>query len=226
MTSALPASRGAGIAGTTIAHALLVVIALVAAHRAAPTSRLIYEVKLVAAPRPSSGPATPVPVAPPAPKRVAPVVHTKPVKAPPKKTPAAPTHADLVPTARTPVVPLPGVAPSTGSDVVTLHQDGPPFPFPEYITKIVNEVYRRWNQSGMRPGLRAQVAFVIMRDGTVPDSSIRVETTSRSSVFDNNGMAAVEAAGAQRAFGPLPSGYNSASLPVLFNFTMIPKGSP
>jgi outer membrane biosynthesis protein TonB len=226
-TSALPNGRGAGIAGTTIAHATLIALALVAAHHGAPSNKIIYEVKLVAAPLPTRGPATPVTTPPPPEKHApAPVKHT-PVKAPAPKPPPVVKHAaEPVPTARTPVAPLPNVAPSTGSDVVTMQQEGTKFQFPEYLTKIVNEVYRRWNQSGMRPGMRARIAFVIMRDGTVPDSSIRVETTSRNSVFDNNGMQAIEAAGAQHAFGPLPSGYNSASLPVLFNFTMIPKGSP
>ena len=121
---------------------------------------------------------------------------------------------------------MPGVVPSTGQDVVTLHQEGIKFPFPEYLSKIANEVNKRWNQSGFRPGLHAEIAFLIMQDGSVPAASITVDKSSGNGTFDNNAMAAIEAAGAQRAFGPLPPGFNSASLPVLFNFTMMPKGGP
>lgn len=224
----MPSTRGVGIAGTTLAHGLLLGAAIFAAHRAAPSDKIVYEVKLVAAPRPTLGPATPVTTTPPPEKHAPAPVKRAPVKAPPARKPPPPAKhaAEPVPSARTPVTPLPDVAPSTGADVVTLQQDGIKFPFPEYLRKIADEVYRRWNQSGFKPGLHAQVAFVIMQDGTVPDSSIRVETSSRNIVFDSRGTAAIETAGVQHAFGPLPTGFNSASLPVLFNFTMIPKGGP
>lgn len=226
MTTALPPSRGIGIAGTTLAHGLVIALAILAANRAGGKMPLVYEVNLVAAPLPVAGPAKSVTSAPPAPKAVAPVIKPKPSKTVPAKVPVRAKPADPVPTARNPVTPLPGVAPSTGQDVVTVHQDGVKFLYPEYLSKIENEILKRWDQSGFRAGLHASIAFVIMQDGTVADASITVDKSSGSSLFNDRARAAIESASALHAFGPLPSGFNSASLPILFNFTMIPKGGP
>ncbi len=169
-----------------------------------------------------TGPARTVTPEQPAPKAVAPVAKPK-VKAPVPKVPVKTKAAEPAPVAKPANKPLPGVAPSTGQDVVTLHQDGLAFPYTEYLARIQNEIYKRWDQSGFRNGLHVSIAFVILRDGTVPATSISIETRSGSDRFDGQAQGAIEAASVTKAFGPLPTGYTSASLPILFNFTMTPK---
>lgn len=222
MTAALAPSRRIGIAGTTIAHGALIVAALVAASRANRKGPLVYEVNLVAAPLPTTGPAKTITPEQPAPKAVAPVVKPK-VKAPVPKAPVKTKAAEPAPVVKPANKPLTGVAPSTGQDVMTVHQDGLVFPYPEYLARIQNEITKRWDQSGFRNGLHVAIAFVISRDGTVPAGSISIETRSGSRRFDEQAQAAIEGASSSKAFGPLPAGFNSESLPILFNFTMTPK---
>ena len=222
MTAALPPSRRIGIAGTTIAHGALIAAALVAASRSNRKGPLVYEVNLVAAPMAATGPAKTVTPEQPAPKAVAPIAKPK-IKAPAPKVPVKTKAADPAPVVKPANKPLAGVAPSKGQDVVTLHQDGLDFPYKEYLARIQNEIYKRWDQSGFRNGLHVSIAFVITRDGTVPENSISVEVHSGSGRFDDQAQAAIEAASFTKAFGPLPTGFTSASLPILFNFTMTPK---
>jgi outer membrane biosynthesis protein TonB len=226
MTAALPQSRRIGIAGTAFAHGALIVLAWIAGRNAHANSSPVYAVSLVAAPRPSAGPAPDARTQPPPPKDVAPVVRQKAVKQPPPKATVKAKQPEPAPATKTVETPLPNAVPSTGRDVVTLTQPGIVFPYQDYIDKIANEVMKRWNQSGFRPGLYAQIAFIIMKDGSVPSVSITVDKTSGMSVFDDRAMGAIETAAALHAFGPLPSGFNSASLPVVFNFRVIPKGTP
>jgi len=222
----MPPSRTVGIAGTTLAHAALIAFALWAAQRANRPGARVYEVNLVAAPALSNGPTTPVEKSEPAPPVKAPPVKPKAAKVVVKQAPVETKPAAPAPTARNKVAPMPGEAPSTGQDAVTLHQKGLEFPFQYYLDKIYNEILRRWNQANLRPGMLTAIAFVINQDGTVPDSSIVIETKSGSYEFDQRARGAIESAAAQRAFGPLPSGFNSASLPILFKFTMTPKSPP
>jgi TonB family protein len=223
VTAALPPSRRVGIAGTTIAHGALIAAALFAASRSNRRGPLVYEVNLVAAPLPVSAPSKSATPAPPAPKAAAPVVKPKP-KAPAPKVPVKPKASESPAVTKPANTPLPGVAPSTGQDVVTIHQEGVAFPYPEYLHRIENEIYKQWDQSGFRNGLHVAIAFVISRDGTVPDASISIDTRSGNPRFDDRARAAIEAASVTHAFGPLPTGFPSASLPILFNFTMTPKG--
>ena len=223
MTAALAPSRRVGIAGTSIAHGALIAAALFAASRSHRKGPLVYEVNLVAAPIPTSGPAKSVTAEPPAPKAVAPTIKPK-TKAPAPKVPVKSKAAAPAPVTKPVNAPLPGVTPSTGQDVITVHQDGVPFLYPEYLRNIENEIYKHWVQSGFRNGLHVAIAFVISRDGTVPDASFSVEVKSGNSRFDEGARAAIEAASVEKKFGPLPAGYASASLPILFNFTMTPKG--
>jgi outer membrane biosynthesis protein TonB len=223
MTAAIAPSRGVGIAGTTLAHAALIAAALFAASNANRRGPATYEVKLVAAPLPSAGAAQSVTTPTPAPKAVAPAITPKPIKAPPKPVPVKSKAAEPAPKVKPANVPLPGVAPSTGQDAITRTEDGLKFPYPEYLARIENEIHKRWDQSGFRPGLHAAVAFIIMRDGSVPDASVVVEVKSGNTRFDASAMEAVDAAAGSKAFGPLPSGFNSASLSILFNFTMTPR---
>lgn len=232
MTAAAhPGTVRAGVTGTALAHGALLVLILVTAHRAAAPSSIVYDVNLVAAPMPepavhnvapAATPTTPDDVAPPV--RVKPK-RTPPPPSPPKPKPAAQQHAPKAPVTQATQPPAPGAAPSTGDDAVTLRQQGVAFPYPEYLKRIENEIFRRWDHTMFRPGFDAKIAFVIQRDGTVAANSIETAKSSGNLQFDLNARSAVESAGNQHAFGPLPDGFNGASLPILFDFSQV-RGNP
>jgi len=85
----------------------------------------------------------------------------------------------------------------------------------------VQEVYRRWDRPSGNSPLRAEVSFLILRDGSV--SEIKVSRPSGNFSFDIAAQGAVEAAGTARAFGTLPDGYGADVLPVSFYFTPRPQ---
>ncbi len=207
----------AGLAGTLVAHGLAVAVLIVLSLQRPEPLGPVYAVNLVAAPaappeiiRPAPE-ATPRPIPP---ERTAPIQPpkrtAKPVPAPPKPTPQPRTEA--APQTATANRPMPGETPSTGTDVANVSTPGADFPFPEYLRTIVNEVYRRWQRPAGSPALRTEVAFLILRDGTVRE--IRVATRSRNFSFDLGAQGAVEAAANARAFGPLPEGFPSDVLQI------------
>jgi periplasmic protein TonB len=160
------------------------------------------------------------------------IVAPTPTKAPPKPTPkATPTPTRTAQAgaadgaAKTAASTAPRAGSSTGgrgADVATVRTDGIDFPSPGYLNNIVRQVEVRFSPPSRyenRP-LRAEVSFLIHRDGRVTD--IRVEQTSGEYAFDLEARSAVEAAGTARAFGALPSEWNDDVLRVYFNFT--PKG--
>jgi outer membrane biosynthesis protein TonB len=166
-------------------------------------------VNLVAAPlpRPDTRPA-PQAVERPA-EETAPAVPT--TKPPPKQTPRpAPPRTQTPPEKREPAprtqstnAPAPGETPGTGNDAVTIKTPGLTFPFPGYLENIINQIYRRWERP-TSSRLRAEVTFLIMRDGSVKD--LRFQTSSGNFSFDLSAQGAIEAAGNSGAFGPLPEG--------------------
>jgi outer membrane biosynthesis protein TonB len=81
----------------------------------------------------------------------------------------------------------------------------------------VQEVYRRWQRPLGNAALRAEVSFLILRDGGVRE--IRLTRPSGSFSFDLSAQGAIEAAGSTGAFGPLPDDYPADVLPVSFYFT-------
>jgi outer membrane biosynthesis protein TonB len=81
----------------------------------------------------------------------------------------------------------------------------------------VQEVYKRWDRPGGNVALRAEVSFLIRRDGSVVD--IVLVKRSGNFSFDLSAQGAIEAAGASRAFGALPDGWQDDVLPVSFYFT-------
>lgn len=226
MTAAtVPGANRAGLVGSAAVHVLMVAALLVAARRASEPPPLVYEVNLVAAPAPGPAPrraaeaATPVrrdeEVAPP----VKPPTRKQAEEAPPKPKPETPPVRDeKAVRTRADVEPLPGETPSTGTDQLTFRQEGMRFPYPDYLENIVTQVKKRWaNPVGPGLRLRTEVAFTIQRDGTVTD--ITYSRRSGNFTFDTEALGAIERAGRDRAFGPLPSGWNGESLPIAFSFT-------
>ena len=210
----------AGLAGTIAIHAAAVIALLVSVANRPKPSPPSYAVELVAAPantgasRPAAAarrdPVTPVPA---------------PAKAKPKPAPAkTTTPAKSAPVAKTaaPVTPLPGETPGTGSDIANVKLEGKAFPYPEYLRNLVAQIYRRWNRTPGNAALTTEVGFVILRDGSV--KGINVVSSSRSYSFDLEARGAIESAAAQKAFGPLPSGYPADYLQISFVFA--PRQAP
>jgi protein TonB len=233
-----PARRdvAAGVATAAAAH-LVVAATLLLGVRPPRAMPVTYAVELVAAPAATSAPArarevVERPAAPPepavsttpaqTPAATAPV----PVKPAPERepTPRASARSPDEPARKTPPgaaePPLPGETPGTGSDVANVSVPGIQFPYPEYLRNIVAQVLRRWSPPGGRAHT-AEVSFLIRRDGTVHD--IRFKTPSGNFSFDLSAQGAIEAAANARAFGPLPDGWETDVLPILFFFE--PRGN-
>ena len=213
-----------GLAGTTVVHGALVGALLAASASMAQTKPLppAYAVELVAAPRPDPkirrAPPEALPTPPeekPAP--IKPPPKAKPVPKPEPKTLPRPEPETKEPPAKTrsPVEPLPGETPSTGTDVANVKTPGLEFPYPEYLRNLVTQIYRRWDRSGQQ-SRRAEFTFIILRDGTVRD--IKTFRSSGNFAFDLDAQGAIEAAANAQAFGPLPDGYPSDVLPITFYF--------
>lgn len=209
----------AGLLGTVLVH-VAALATFWTTVKAADLGPPVYAVELVAAPAPVATP-KPSPEAAPRPpaEAPAPVKQTppKPTPQPAKPTVPTPERTEPNPTARSRETPLPGETPSTGNDAVTVSTPGLQFPYPDYLRNIVQEVYRRWQRPLGNAALRAEVSFLILRDGTVRE--IRLTRPSGSFSFDLSSQGAIEAAGTTRAFGPLPDGYPADVLPVSFYFT-------
>jgi len=103
----------------------------------------------------------------------------------------------------------------TGGSGLNVRIDGEQFPYPGYLEGIIIQIgrYFRWQGD---TGLRAEIYFEILRDGSV--TGIRVLTPSGNMAFDLEAMSAIEQAGKRRAFGPLPEEYTPDRLPVAFYF--------
>ncbi|HEY0778961.1 MAG TPA: TonB family protein [Gemmatirosa sp.] len=132
--------------------------------------------------------------------------------------PVAAKHA----TAPTAASATTGAHTAHGHDVADVRAVGLEFPYPGYLANLVRQVRLRFAPTDARAGLHADLAFVVARDGSI--TGLRVVRGSGSYAFDLEAQGAVEAAGSARAFGPLPDGFTSASLPVTFSFD--PRGTP
>jgi protein TonB len=219
---------GMPLAASVVLHVVIVALFFLFRAGPPPPSAPIYRVDLLAAP---PG------------ERAAGVVKPQPTPTPPQPTPARPKTAprDMpVPDSKAPRVKTPVATPTPppqtkpdvktppptagggetgghGTDVVTVSTGGAEFPYPGYLENIVRQIALRFkpDRSG---ALRAEVFFLIQRDGTVPSSSIRLVSRSGVYSFDAEAQGAVEAAATSKAFGPLPSGYPNDALPVTFRF--------
>lgn len=100
---------------------------------------------------------------------------------------------------------------ATGGDDLNIAMEGREFPFPEYLGNVIVQVkrYFRWNDESNPKGV---VYFEITTDGSA--RNIRMVRPSGNIRFDFAVQGAVETAGSQGAFGPLPDGYAGSFLPV------------
>ena len=236
MKRSRPTVQGGGTVaavGTLTVHGAVLAFAFMG-NRPPRPSPPVYAVELVAAPAPIAAPEAPVATAPaasapeaavpttPQPKPPARDTRPAPPRPEPVKTPPKPTTTPPNPGAQTAraattaaVTPAQGEAPSNGTDAVTVKTPGLSFPYPDYLRNIVSQVYRRWDRprGGTR---RAEVFFMILRDGSVRD--IRFLTPSGDFTFDLAAQGAVESAANAGAFGALPDGYPQDVLPVSFYF--------
>lgn len=103
-----------------------------------------------------------------------------------------------------------------GAESVNVELEGEIFPFPGYLQNIIRQVHRYWRPPSEKRALRAELSFVIHEDGSVSD--IRWIRRSGDSAFDLEARGAIEAAGRQKAFGPLPEDYPRDRLRVSFFF--------
>lgn len=225
-----PAPGSARLAGPLAAAVALhatAALALFLGRPARPAAMPpIYRVEIVAAPPGPRAAGTVSPAATAAPAAPVPTrAESKPtMPAPPEKTPSAPTRRP--PAAATPVPPVKqppsseapraggGPTGGRGTDVANIRTQGTEFPYPAYLNNIVRQIALRFSPANPAAPLRAEVRFLIHRDGSVSD--ITVLTRSGVYAFDLDAQGAVEAAA--RAFGPLPSGFPDDVLPVVFSF--------
>jgi len=205
----------------------------------------VYRVNIVSPPPLESGPPQPVVVNPPevarpreeepAPPQPQPKPEPKPApKAPPKADPKpekAPPKAEEKPKTEARTEPAKDSEPAkpparprganpkpdakVGGEGLNIQIDGEAFPFPDYLENILVQISRYFRWTGPS-GLKAEVYFVILRDGSVDD--IRILQGSGDVAFNLEAMAAIEQAGKRKAFGPLPEGFKGDRLPVAFYF--------
>ncbi len=237
MEAAVPApgERLSGWFGLSVVlHAGVLSALFVLTARAPAAGPPIYKVDIIAAapgPRavgvvqPAPKPDLTTPMAPPAPPpptpQIAPKAKTAPVKAPPVAKPVRatpvppPATAKPVPAHATPPPPAAGgPTGAQGADVATVRTAGIDFPFPGYLNNIVRQVALNFSPDNPTSGLRAEVAFLIRRDGSV--TGFRFLTRSGNYGFDLEAQGAIEKAGPN--FGPLPDGFTEDVLPVIFSF--------
>ena len=107
-----------------------------------------------------------------------------------------------------------GPAGGKGADVEGIKTEGIDFPFPGYLQNIVRQIALNFSPRGNVGALRAEVFFMIRRDGKV--TGFRFISRSGNLAFDIEAQGAVDAA--SRSFGTLPAGYPDDVLPVVFSF--------
>jgi protein TonB len=97
-----------------------------------------------------------------------------------------------------------------------VRSDGIEFPFPGYLNNIVRQIAINFKPRNPAARLKAEVRFLIHRDGSVSDISFIRRSGNFS--FDLEAQGAVEAASSTGRFGPLPTGFPDDVLPVVFSF--------
>jgi protein TonB len=158
----------------------------------------------------------PLPKAKPAQKTPARATPTEGKVSPSPKV-SAPTEAKVTPQPKT-AAPKAGGGPTggKGTDVASVRSDGIEFPFPGYLNNIVRQIAINFKPRNPAARLKAEVRFLIHRDGSVSDLSFVRRSGNFS--FDLEAQGAVEAASSTGRFGPLPTGFPDDVLPVVFSF--------
>ena len=158
----------------------------------------------------------PLPKAKPAQKTPARATPTEGKVSPSPKV-SAPTEAKVTPQPKT-AAPKAGGGPTggKGTDVASVRSDGIEFPFPGYLNNIVRQIALNFKPRNPAARLKAEVRFLIHRDGSVSDISFIRRSGNFS--FDLEAQGAVEAASSTGRFGPLPDGFPDDVLPVVFSF--------
>jgi protein TonB len=220
-------SRLSGPLGISVLLHVSVVAAVAWTFRPGPPVVLppVYRVQLRAAPAgeraigevnaPTPAPNKPVDAAPKT-REVAPPAPAAPVKkATPAPAKATPTTSTAKPKPGT-AAPKAGGGPTggRGSDVANVDLQGIDFPYPGYLNNIVRQIALNFKPSNPNAPLRADVAFIIQRDGTV--KGFRFVNRSGVYAFDLAAQGAIEKA--KQSFGPLPAGFRDDALPVVFSF--------
>ena len=233
-------ARVAAICSFAAHVAVIVAVTLITRLTAPPALPPAYAVELVAAPpglralgSVQQGPTLPEKPEPEPPARApaksAPdpgptLAAKKPVPAKPAAKPAAarPAPAKPVSPRSGGATAVPGKTPAGGGptggrgrDVASVKVQGIAFPYPGYLENITRQIALNFKPRG-GSGLRADVTFLIHRDGSVSD--LRLLSRSGAYAFDLECMGAVEAVGQRRSFGPLPAGFSDDVLPVVFSF--------
>lgn len=213
------------IAMSTVFHVLVVGGFLWNASSGSRALPPIYTVQLIAAPAGpraegvvSSAPAPDILSKAPSAPETKKAPDTKAAKRAPRNTKAATPNA--APRVTTPPKALPkaggGETGGRGADVANVSTTGIEFPFPGYLSNIVRQITLAFEVPPGAQNLSAEVSFLIHRDGSV--TGIRLFTSSRSYVFDQSALGAVEVAGKGGKFGALPKEFTDDVLPVIFSF--------
>ena len=141
-------------------------------------------------------------------------------RATPNANPNPPSPPRAEPAPRTPArqtpAPTAGGGPEggPGTDVANVNLRGIEFPFPGYLRNIVRQIAIQFDPPDRGGALVAEVAFNILRDGTVRD--VRWVTRSNDFEFDTEARGAIERAAPR--FGRLPDGFQDDVLTVYFRF--------
>ena len=211
-------------------HALLATVAFYSLRQPKPVALPpMYRVEIVAAPAgeraigevKTAEPKTTKPVTMPTPSpstvKKMPLPKAKPSEKVAKR--ATPVEAAAEPEVQPQTeAPKAGGGPTggKGTDVATVRTEGIDFAFPGYLNNIVRQIALNFRPRNPNARLKADVRFLIHRDGSVSD----LKFISRSGVFsfDLEAQGAIEAASSARRFGPLPAAFPDDVLPVVFSF--------
>ncbi len=222
-----------GFVVSALLHAVAIGLFWVAASTAdqAPTLR-VYAVDIVSPPPQESGEPTidpavqPVPEEEPTPEPPQPEEEeVAPEPEPEPSPPARPTTEPEPKPKPKPAEPEPaekestGARPdptSTGGEDLNVHTEGMEFVDPSYLANIQRQLNRYFRPPSDARNDEAEILFRINRNGSV--SGIEVLSSSGSVRFRLAAMEAVEQAGLNKAFGPLPTAYPADQLPVSFYF--------
>lgn len=191
---------------------------------------MVYELTLVEPPPAEAAEEVSVPAPPertvvdrpePTPRTEAPPLpQPRRTEAPPPDTRTAERQPEREETPERPRGPDPQPETREAGSGLNVRLEGMRTDYPQYFENIVRQLtrYFRWRGRG---DWEAEVAFVIRKDGEVDE--IQWVRRSGNIAFDLEAMGAVESAGRDRAFGPLPEGFPADFLPVSFYFS--PSGS-